>query len=148
MTNQNDSLKDNSSLAISYVKLEGHSEPGYFLDVIIRSENGRSVPVKMMIDTGASISCVPEDLLEVGSVLYGKPVIVRDYEGKKHRRKTYKVDILLMDSQNVWGIKRPFRGVLARKKVQYGLLGMDVLCDYDILLDSGGGLMARTGGGE
>ncbi len=139
--------QDNQTLSVSYLLLEGFRESAYYVDAIIRSGNGESMPIKMEIDTGASITCVPQELLEGKATLYGQPVVLTDYAGRRRRQKTYKVDILLLDEGVPVISVRPFRGVISRKNMGHGLLGMDVLKDYEILLHSSGGLMAKVGGG-
>lgn len=143
MTNQNE-----KTLELLYFQLEGYADVGYYVDIIVRSEDGDSAPVRMAIDTGAMITCVPADLLKGKGALYGKPVLLRDAAGYSRRTQTYKVDILILEDGSPWDVARPFRGVIGRDNCDHGFLGMDVLQHYDLLLSPHGGMMAPAGGGK
>lgn len=146
MTNQ--TFHDNQTLSMAYVKQEGSARAAYYVDVIVCFDDGDSAPVAMLVDTGAMISSVPADLFINRSVRLGEPLKLQYGNGKVQKVSTYRVGITLLDNGVHWSTIRPPRGVTARKNCDQGLLGLDILCEYDVLLMAGGGLIAKIGGAE
>lgn len=141
-------FQDSQTLSMAYVKQEGSARAAYYVDVIIRFDDGDSAPVAMLVDTGAMISSVPADLFINRSAMLGKPLKLQYGDGKVRKVSTYRVGIALLDNGVQWSTIRPPRGVTARKNCNCGLLGLDVLDEYDVLLMAGGGLIAKIGGGK
>lgn len=144
------------SLSIDYVRLVGNACEAYYVDVIVRTEGGESAPVKMVVDTGAMISTIPESAIKDKSllpILLGRPVILRDYEGRARRAKTYVVDLLILKDCLPWAVSRPPRGVTARREEvgtteNVGLLGLDVLHKFIAHFDTDEAYMVKKDGGE
>lgn len=122
-------------LLVYFSKMPGTVESAPYFDVVFEGYDGRrSKPVKMRMDTGADISVAPGGTLD--SVLLKTPVLVSTYNGEIQRCNTHDVTIILLDSNGyeMWRL-HPSRGVLTTRNAAYGLLGMDVLRNFRIIVE-------------
>jgi hypothetical protein len=119
-----------------YEKQAGTACYAPYVDVTISALTGRrsaDVSFKARIDTGADITCIPNDRAKMlMPLLMGRPVLIRGHDGKVKRARTHLVRLSIHGYANVDGTDktyRPERGVLLTDS-DIGLIGMDVISRY------------------
>ena len=105
--------------------------PAPLVHVTIRSqEAGREVTmVPALMDTGAHMTCIPADLVEILSLQEIRRVNVIGFDGVMTSVPTYLVDVSIREERRV------SKEVVASHRETTVLLGRDVLNHYRILLD-------------
>jgi hypothetical protein len=122
-------------LYLHFLKLPGTAEEAPYVNVVIQCGMWRSPPIKMRIDTGADMSVIPGDALRCAQPK--DPVQVRSYGGTVRLEYTYDVILAIVDNagHEMWQ-EHPFRGVLASRNRDCGLLGMDILKHFRLVMEN------------
>jgi hypothetical protein len=117
----------------NYGLLQDGRTPGPEIPVEVRSPIDESLPVEVfsILDTGANVSCVPEDVIlslqEFGNLDYSYR-FVKGSIGEPERRKFFKVYLTVAGNR----LLKEFEVLRLRKR--YGILGRDALdCQIVIL---------------
>jgi len=98
---------------------------------------------KMRVDTGADISCVPEEMVAGMEFLNGRSVRIRSARGGISKTPTKLMTISIHNGEDIWGF-RPSRGVLITQS-DIGLLGMDILGQLSMLMIGETVILERKG---
>jgi hypothetical protein len=120
-----------------YERIDGNATDYPCLEVAISSLYGKStadLKFNAVLDTAASISCVPEQLAkQLMPLLYGRPALIRDALGKSKRVRTFLLMVAIAGDQSL-ETYRPEHGVLLTDSA-HGLVGMDILKYWTVALD-------------
>ncbi|ELS03983.1 Retroviral aspartyl protease [Xenococcus sp. PCC 7305] len=99
-------------------------------------ESSRSCQVKAIVDTGISMTCIPESVIvDLGKLLVYSRVKVRDANGNIRTAKTYMIDVAIADDKGQYKYLYCNIEVVAIPK-EYGLIGRDILNKHSVTLNS------------
>ncbi len=125
----------NSVLEVAYTKIVGKHRPGPYVDIVVRTMNGESEPVKALLDSGASITWIPKSILkELHPEHRPLPLMISTPLKKVKKMYPRKVHILILKDGKPWEAVRPIFGVLAGES-DIAYLGRDVMDSFRITLD-------------
>lgn len=94
------------------------------------SNNSQSFQVDAILDTGASMTCIPESAIaELGESLIYSKIMVRNLIGNTQERQTYFLNISIANYEH-----KNIEVIAIPKK--YALVGRDILNQHKIVLDA------------
>ncbi len=92
------------------------------------NNNSKSFLIKMQIDSGADISCVPKYIIEQVSDYYYSSITATDYKGNVYEEKTCFVKLVILDR-----LSETIEVLVIENSV--GLIGRDILNNFGTILN-------------
>jgi hypothetical protein len=106
--------------------------PITWINVFNPSDDSKVERVKVIVDTGAGVTCLPQDVIEkLGDLFYTEVDVTSPIDSDKRKLKLCVVSLRLPAQSE------PFRDIKVLEiPSNYGIIGRDILNQYRIVLDA------------
>lgn len=123
---------------MDYTKIASNQEPAPVVTIQLLSSIGRTIDAKAILDTGSSLTLVPEYILDEIKAQETGADIIMDVTGKMTLVPLYDTKITVVDFPNLNLPPIPVAGIsngLTVGKSKCVIAGRDILNQFKLLLD-------------